>query len=114
MTVKVDKKDLLSKLKENRKIHIIEFREVLEAYREEAIRQLEEKLKNAKKGHIDLYFNNLNKPSSAEKSYDEAISMVEFSINSHFDLDQRDYKKYVLDEWDWKTSFEHTKTSYGI
>lgn len=57
------------------------------------------------------YINSV-KPESHESEYDRAISMLNHSVDDILDIDERTYKHYVLDDWDWTSSFKAVTSTY--
>ncbi|WP_345969617.1 hypothetical protein WCX72_09840 [Sulfurimonas sp. HSL1-6] len=110
-TVKVDKDNLLKVLRENREKHQVEFDQLWGEF------QTKIKDEITRISMIDEYDDvpsiQAIKPESFVKDYDEVIGMLEFSTDTEFDITQEEYKKYVLNEWDWKRTFDFIKTSYG-
>lgn len=114
-TVRVNKNELIQKLKENREIHIREFKETFAEYQKDTIKDIQKMLRVAKKAGPDevlsTYVNN-SAPRSEEKTYDVVIGMLEFSVDTEFDITEKQYKEYVLNEWSWTEQFEFSKTMY--
>ncbi len=115
--IKVNKQELLNKLKENREIHIKEYKEMFTEYQKETIKILQKVLREAKKvpelKQIPTYIGT-QAPESSEKEYDVVIGMLEFSTQEDLEITQKEYKQYVLNEWNWSHNFEMLKASYGV
>ncbi|MHB8098029.1 MAG: hypothetical protein ACYDD5_00380 [Sulfuricurvum sp.] len=112
--VKVNKNDLISKLEENREIHITEFNELKVDYMEAFTKQLKEMTKSVKNGNFNTTTDfTMVKPTSYLKTYDEVIGMLKMSIEDTFEITQDEYRQYVLNDWNWSRSFAITKASYG-
>ena len=104
-TVRVNKKELLDVLVENRKKHKIEYKDSIKAYRVKAADLLNKELQKIVAGKkFETYFD-LNKPTSHEKDYDLVIKMVEMSVDDVLELEQQEFNQLVNDEWTWKSSF---------
>ena len=116
-TVKVKKAKLLDTLRQNRDKHVEDFKDACTGYREAVEKNVKELLKTVKKADSDtvldleLYIN-LSKPVSHKKDYDIAISMLEWSVDEFVNLDQREFRQYVNDEWDWKETFAASTSFY--
>jgi hypothetical protein len=114
ITLKFDRCKLLQALKDNRMKHAHELTQANAEYRKRAEKELNNQLCACRDGdEFNLHFK-LTKPESHLDSYDEAISMIEFAQDIQIELNQSQYKKYVLDKWEWQQSFGMTKTMYGI
>lgn len=117
-TIRVEKQKLLDALHKNKDKHVLEYTESLKGYREEVLKKLSNKVKEIKKTEdkelpgVNLYLS-LAVPESHEGEYKVAIDMLEWSIDSHVDLTQQDFKSYILDEWSWKESFTRTAMMYN-
>jgi hypothetical protein len=109
--VKVNKNDLLTKLKANREIHSTEYAEMKEEYRLSAVKGLQKMVRDAKKGNIKLSLQ-ISKPTNYTDEYDEIIGMLEMSVEDTFVITQEEYKQYVLNIWNWSASNNLMKTSY--
>lgn len=112
-SVKVDKDKLLEKLQENRERHINTFEEVLENYKAEAVRQLEEHIERIRSGAVERVHVVLPPPKNYEAEYDKAIAMVEWELMDVIELSQYDFQTYVLDQWAWKEDFIATSAMYS-
>ena len=121
--VKVNRQDLLTKVRENRALHVSEYRAACEGYKEQAIArideiaaELREKIANLKAGKmIDLVAVRfgLDAPRSYEKSYDQAIAMLEMSVDDEITLTDHEFAQYVLDDWEWQEHFKTETASYS-
>ena len=110
--VKVQKSELIEKLKENRSNHRAIFEKALKGYRKKAIEVLDAALLDAKEGrHINTYIK-LTEPIDQRKDYDRAIAMLEMSIDEEIEVTESEFAQYVLDDWDWKQQFMFTNSAY--
>jgi len=102
----------LAKLIENRAQHREVFEEAVEGYHKEVVRQLEERLADAKdKRPISLRFN-LPMPQDHTRDYDRAIGMLEMSLDDELVLTDQEFASYVQDNWGWMREFVGTSLSY--
>lgn len=99
--IKVQKASLLDKLKANRETHRAQFEEAAKLYRDEVIEVLEERIKDARKGRLPNLVFQLPLPVNQTAAYDRAIGMLEMSVDDVIELEEEDYRQYVLDEWTW-------------
>lgn len=112
-TVRVNKSDLLAKLKENREHHVNTFEQVLEDYRAEAVRQLEAHIERIRNGEVAKVNVVLPPPQNYEEAYNKAIAMVEWEQETVITLDQYDFDRYVMDNWEWRREFDQTVATYS-
>lgn len=120
--VKIHKKDLLKKIKENRRKHIEEYNAAVEGYKEEALKEvkeglkrLERQIKNLEKGemlHLASIHFNLPVPENHEKEYDQAIEMLNMSVDDVLTLTYNEFAQYVLDRWEWIERAKFVNSSY--
>jgi len=104
-TVRVNKKDLLEILCENRKNHKEQYKDSIKSFRVKSADLLNKELQKiiaGKKFQINF---DLQKPISHEKDYDLVIKMVEMSVDDILQLEQSEFNQLVNDEWNWKSSF---------
>jgi hypothetical protein len=114
--IKVKKDDLLKVLKENRKKHKADYFEAVKAYRVKAADLFTKELEKIVQGEeFNPYINNLQKPTNHVKEYDLIIKMVEMGVDDIIKLQQGEFNQLVMDEWNWRSSFQSTvysNTSY--
>ncbi len=101
-TVKIKKEELLTKIKKNRNIHEAEYNQAFEGYKKAVINGLEELIANAKAGKELKTSINLPTPHNYTDRYDQIITMLEMSVEDVIEIDNSDFNKYVLDNWEWK------------
>lgn len=112
-TVKVAVSDLLRTLYINRDKHIQEFNDAMVGYREALVNELQEKLILAQTGKDINHNIKTVRPVSYEDSYNEAIAMMEWTVDKEVELDRMEFKQYVQDEWTWKNAFSLTASMYS-
>ena len=114
--VKVSKAELKMKLAANREIHIKEFEETLQGYRDQVQAVMAEQMSKAEDG-LDVDFRAISVlqaiPTSHEKDYDRAIAMLSMSVDDHLTLEKQDFDQLVMDEWSWKSSFDLLASTYN-
>lgn len=114
MEIKVERKNLISILKENMQIHQHEYIELRTAFYKSVAMKALQLSKQAERCDESIQLRiDAVKPISNMKDYETILGMLELSTDEEFTLSEKDYKKYVLDEWDWSQSFAATKASYG-
>lgn len=114
-TVKVSKHELLQKLKANRESHKQLYKQALEGYRALAIEELEKNLATAKSGgEIVVYVTNLARPPEDHtEDYDQAIAMLEMSVDNEIMLSSHDFQAYVMDKWQWSHQVKMLNATYA-
>lgn len=96
VTIKTD--DLLAKLKENRDKHIQTYQDAVEGYQKISEEKLTKALKKVQSGEM-ISSVKLSVPRSHEEQYDEAIAMLEMSVDKETKLSRYEFNNYVLDSW---------------
>lgn len=111
--VKIKKAKLLAELKKNRTQHRKIFEEAQKGFRAEVIKQLDERLAEARAGKkIDIHIR-LQEPVDQTADYDRAIRMLEMSEDATILLSEADFACYVLDDWAWKRNFLISNSAYS-
>lgn len=109
----ISKEKLLSKIKENRNSHQKQHEDALEGWQEKVIVGLEDFLNKAKSG-IEFYTHlDLPEPESYTQDYDDIIAQIEWNEEKVIELDLNDFKKFILDDWNWKNDFLGTNAFYS-
>ena len=119
-TVKVNKEELLSVVRENLEKHIAQFEESKEDYlkaltcvSEQNVKIANKRLKQSLTGKIDgeLSWKQLPpEPVSFEAEYNRAIRMLEMSVETDLDVEAQVFNQLALDEWSWKNQFLNVST----
>jgi len=114
LKIKVNRKDLLAKLRENHVEHKKTFEIALEGYFKLASRTLKEKLSYIRKGKGKMVSLNINMPFPTDMTsvYETAIQMLEWSNENEIELEASEFRKLVEDEWDWKEQWVNSIASY--
>ena len=98
--IKVDKLDLIARIKANKEKHIQQFEAAKVAYKKEALRQLEELKKQAEEGSVNIKLT-LTSPENVADKYDQKAEMFEWEIADEVELTQDEFKDYVQDSFDF-------------
>lgn len=110
--VTVLKSALLDKLRANRKSHEEEFLVAYNVWVDGMVAQLEKNLAHLKKNRSLRSAPALIQPQSYVKQYDQAISMLEMSVDDEIVLGANEFNQYVLDNWNWKQLFSTVNSTY--
>jgi hypothetical protein len=112
-TIEVVRADVIAKLKENREQHKATYEEADANYRQVCVDALRARANDIEGGgRIQLIFE-LPKPEDHTEDYDNAIAMLEWDQREKIELDQMDFRAYVLDKWHWERSFAANTMSYS-
>lgn len=110
--VRMRKEKLLEVLNKNKNAHRDLFLKAQEGYREKAIEELEKALDRAKNHKAERVYVALPWPEDHTSDYERIIRMVEYSVDNIFELDEQEFARYVLDNWEWKKQWTATSAAY--
>lgn len=112
MKIKVNKDRLLEILRENRDKHEADYSKAKTGFRKLLEKELEKKLQLCRDGKkVELSFKN-QKPTNNLKDYDDVIGMLELSTDEELEIDHKQYKEYVKNEWDWAKHWHTSNSAY--
>lgn len=113
--IKMQRKELLNIVQDNKTKHIKEFNEAVEDYKSLVLQIATENVKLAKSGNL-TEFNKMrehpNPPISYEDNYKRAIRMLELSIDDVIEVAEDVFNQLVLDEWHWTHNFITSNAMY--
>ena len=110
--VKVNTKDLLVKLEENREKHRKDLIEAKKNYLIAAKELLTKKLEKLNNGLVeDLKFN-VSPPDDHTEEYDLIISMLKMSTEETMYVTYQQFEAFVNDRWQWKQEFLVKNSTY--
>src|SRR5262245_59625335 len=110
--IKVDKAELITTLKKNRKRHRKLFLRALEVYRIRMIEEFERALDEAKNGDpIGRAFHR-PEPEGQTAEFESVIQMLEWDKGKTVELSHREFRTYVQNEWGWVQSFGANTEAY--
>lgn len=114
-SVKLNRKDLLKIVIENRAKHISAYNESVEDYKVAAVKVAAKHVELANSGDLKEIAGIKAMPPapvSYEKEYDRAIRMLELSVDKEIEVEEAVFNQLVLDEWHWKHQFVASSTLY--
>ena len=120
--VKVNRDELVEKVRANRIKHIEEYEEAVDGYKEAALEAIDKAMARLKCGIQDLEAGevlalhavtfNLQVPQNHSRDYDQVIAMLEMSVDDQLTIRADEFACYVMDDWDWKSDFLATNSVY--
>lgn len=111
-TVKVSRNELLKSITTNRATHHTEYVEAEAGYRDAAIKQMAQNLKDAQDGKDIQRHLQLPQPDDHTEDYDREIKMLQMSVDDVIELTVHDFDRYVMDNWEWKQAVTATNMFY--
>jgi len=112
-TIKVNKIDLITKIKENKKNHVEEYAKAVIAYKKEALRQLIDLTKKVNKGELNVKLE-LTTPIDNAENYDKVIEMFVWEVEEIVELEQYEFLEYVQDETEFARIAKMSNTAYFV
>lgn len=112
MKTVMDKEKLISIVRHNRDEHAATYREAREAYREKGVSLLEKLIVKLKDGENIRPYLNLPTPENHTDDYDRTIEMLEHDVRDQIELEENEFRQYVLDQWSWKENWLTSTLSY--
>jgi hypothetical protein len=113
--VKVNKKELLDIVKNNKEKHTADYDESVIDFRNAVLKMAQENLRLAETGDVTAIAKIRSIPQmpvSYADSYTRAIRMLELSVEEVIEMDSTTFNQLVLDEWQWKQQFTTMTSSY--
>ena len=113
-SVKIKKEDLLKELNNNLETHLKEVEEALENRRVQLRRVFKIVIDDIdnKPDFQPINSYNYPKPDDHRDAYTKAIKMVEMSQDDVIELDDSQFDRLVMDNWEWKDNLKHTMGLY--
>lgn len=113
--VKIEKSILLRELKANLENHTVEIEELRVARRDEIEERLQDVLQNIE---IDVKYQpeaQYHFPYVVDHSadYERAIAMIEMSSDDIIELEEVQFRRLVMDEWEWTSEFKQMAATYS-
>jgi hypothetical protein len=99
---------LVKVLEENRAKHLKDFEETTKIFEQKYKEKLDEMVKD---GKFEMAVK-LTKPKCHVESYDSMINVLNMSVEPTIKMAAYELQSYLADKWDWKDSFENTKSLY--
>lgn len=111
--VTVRKAELLEAVKKNQGEHRAIFEEALEGFKAEALVALNAEIARIKEGKKRQVVVMVNPPEDHSHDYARVVKMLEMSIADEIELDNEQFAKYVMDDWEWQRNFLASATNYN-
>ena len=110
--IKVTKSELIATLKKNRDEHDDIYNKAVVVYREKCVQELERMIAEAKAGGNIRHSFSAPVPERHVEDYDNAIEMLEWTLDDTIVLSEHDFRTYVRNEWGWAKNFAISTSSY--
>lgn len=104
MNIVVRKEELIEKLELKREQHIAVLEIARRGYMDAVLSDLKKLKKKIKEGKEVDRWHDRSFPSSHVEAYDDAIAMVRLDEGDTVELNTEDFRRFVLDKWEWKST----------
>jgi hypothetical protein len=112
-TINVNKAKLIEQIRKNKENHIVEYDKAVIAYKEEALRQLNDQIKKVEEGSLEARLNLVTPINNAE-NYDKIIEMFEWEVEEVVALEQQEFNEFVQDETEFAIQSKFANTLYSM
>jgi hypothetical protein len=113
--IRVNKAELTSILETNMQQHSATVEKATAIFRQRVQEKLDDAIRTVKKGKPigrDVLFIALPIPEDHTVDYERALGMLRLSLDDEIKLGEADYRRLVMDEWEWQNTFAANTTSY--
>lgn len=111
LTIRVNKKDLLEKLRVNLKEHKQIYKEAVEGFKGHAKKELDLLLSKCD-GRQNVYLH-LEAPQDHSSAYQTVIGMLEMATDEEIELGAGEFRNFVEDKWDWMENWLVSNSRYS-
>ena len=111
--IKVNKADLIAKIKANREEHKDLYEKAVTVYRERAITEIDRMAEEARRGDKIRHAFVLPVPEQHLEDFDRALEMLQWSLDDEVVLQEYEFTQLVQNEWGWARNFAANTTSYS-
>lgn len=118
--MRFDRQHVLKKVLENKQDHIDQYSLLLQQYVEAAKGRFQKELNkadqlasNGLRLSAPSVYVTMTGPSLEIDGYDTAIDMLEETVDVEIELDENEYKEYVLDKKSWRHQFPQLRKLYS-
>lgn len=109
---RIPKSDLMERVQSNRDAHREVYEKAMDGYRGAAMKFFGEQLERAKDGKPFMTVFTEPMPEDHTGDYDLVLEGWAMTQDSEVELDMREFRQYVQDEWGWKKEFMATSANY--
>lgn len=139
-TIRLSRQSLFEVVEKNKDIHANQFAEAYVGWKVQIIEQLEEDLKEQHRQYRRVLKDEKKKVAAAKerldrvqsgdfetdkpyfrtrcpehhiKDYNGTLKKLELSLDKELELEQHEFNRFVMDEWEWKETFSSTHICYS-
>ena len=112
-SMRINRGDLLARIKVNRGMHRDEFERAQAGYRTAMIEELDRMLADAREGRNIKRGVSMPEPTDHTSEYDTVIAMLEMCVDEVVEIDMQQFDNYVRDNWHWKAQWSASNSHYS-
>jgi hypothetical protein len=115
-SITANRNELIDKLQTNLAEHQAKVEKAQKNYRQKVMEELERRLADGRNGRpLDVsIFASMPVPRSFAREYEQAIEELRWHTEETIELSSRDFKRFVLDNWDWAPQFAASNSAYLV
>jgi hypothetical protein len=110
--IKIERQVLLEEVRENRAKHKEEAVEAFEGWKKKTLKNLSAIRKQVNEDKFAATEMIDGPPTHHLDEYDRVIAMLEWDKTMLIELGEREFDKYVRDNWSWQESFKLSNSQY--
>jgi protein-tyrosine-phosphatase len=111
--IRVKTAELLSALEANQATHRATFEEAWDKYEAAMKARFKEAMAELRKGRWPGAIG-LPIPQDHTRDYDRVITMVRMTQSDLVELQEADFARFVMDDWEWKREWATSNSFYGV
>lgn len=110
--ITMNKADLVKTVEANMQDHRRTFEKAVEGYRRRVIQELEAHIDRIRAGSLETVYVTFPVPKDHTRDYEVALRMLADHTEDQVKISAQEYRRLVLDDWDWKQEFVATTSRY--
>jgi hypothetical protein len=110
--VTVRKEALVEKLRENRELHLAQFKEAAQGYQQAMVKELRQEIDAVESYPTHRVRITHFPPEDHTSDYDRALRMLDMAIDETFIVTLAEFARYIDDDWEWKQIWNASTMKY--
>jgi len=111
-TVRIKRSELTSALESNLKQHRSDLEESLANYRKLCLKKLSDYAKRIRAGENTKIGFFETPPEDHSEDYETVLAMLSMSQDDVIEIEQADFRRYVMDQWEWQEEWKAKSMQY--
>jgi hypothetical protein len=105
--------ELVDKVSANRTKHEADYTKAMDVFRAKAREAYAKRIEAIDNKQPWILQVNLNVPEKHLDDYDYALAMLQMTKDETIELDEDQFRQFVMDKWHWQRSWETNTKSYS-